>query len=161
MKEGNRNMKKVIIASISLLTGATLAGSLMKKPIKYNEQKAFKFKAYYNMLNQWLSFKQNGKGLESYFIKKGYEEIAIYGMGEVGNRLYDELKATRIKVQYVIDKNAENTYSELDVYNLEDDLPNVDAIIVSPVFAFNEIKEQLSKKVDFPIINLEDVVYCV
>ena len=122
-------------------------------------EKVDKFKSYYNMLNQWLLLKQQGKSLTKYFEDKGYKSIAIYGMGEMGNRLYDELLGTDIVVKYAIDKNAANTYSELTVCELEDELETVDAIIVTAIFAFEEIEASVNGVVNYPVISLEDVVY--
>lgn len=156
-------MKKGGIAILSTLigaaAGAAAVGKVQGKTINQKAEKVDKFKGYYNMLNQWLVLKQEGKSLEKYFTDNGFKTIAIYGMGEMGNRLYDELKGTSVTVKYAVDKNAASTYSELDVIDPDDDYEEVDAIIVSAIFAFDEIEEMLSDKVDFPIVSLEDVVY--
>ena len=44
---------------------------------------------------------------------------------------------------------------------MDDELEEVDAIVVTPISAFGEIKQTLEKKVDCPIISLEDVLYLV
>lgn len=156
-------MKKGVGTVLALLSGAgigaVLAGKLSNKSVNGQDKKVDKFKSYYNMLNQWLVLKQEGKSLKEYFADNNINTIAIYGMGEMGNRLYDELKNSEIKVKYAIDKNAESTYSELDIKTLEDDLPFVDAIIVTAVFAFDDIEKDISSNVDYKIISLEDVVY--
>lgn len=156
-------MKKGGVAVLSTLIGAVAGAAAVEKvrgkTITQKTEKVDKFKGYYNMLNQWLILKQEGKSLEKYFTDNGYKTIAIYGMGEMGNRLYDELKGTSVTVKYAVDKNAASTYSELDVIDPEDEYEEVDAIVVSAIFAFDEIEEMLSDKVDFPIVSLEDVVY--
>ena len=111
------------------------------------------------MLNQWLVLKQEGKSLEQYFIENGYKTVAIYGMGEMGNRLYDELKDSSIEVKYAVDQNAASTYSELEVFEKEDAFEDVDVMVVTAIFAFDEIEEEIGDKIKFPIISLEDVVY--
>lgn len=156
-------MKKGAVAALISLAGAAvgaiMVGTIQGKAIEKKDEKVDKFRSYYNMLNQWLILKQEGKTLESYFINNGYKTMAIYGMGEMGNRLYDELKGASIQVKYAIDKETANTYSELEVLDPEDNLPEVDVIIVSAIFAFNEIEENLTGKFSCPIISLEDVVY--
>ena len=157
-------MKKGGIAVLSTLLGAGAAaagiGYLGSRQVQEKTQKVDKFKGYYNMLNQWLILKQEGRNLSEYFEKKSYKTIAIYGMGEMGNRLYDELKNTEIEVKYAVDKNAAGTYSELDVIDPDDsDWGEVDAVIVTATFAFEEIEEMLSEKIDYPVISLEDIVY--
>ena len=113
----------------------------------------------FRSLNQWLLLKQEGKSLAKYFSDNEYKTIAIYGMGEMGNRLYDELKGTDITVKYAIDKEMSSIYSELEVMDPQETLEEVDAIIVSAIFAFDEIEEELSKKVSCPVISLDDVVF--
>ena len=120
-----------------------------------------KFKGYYNMLNQWLMLKQEGKSLEKYFEDNGYKNIAIYGMGEIGNRLYNELKdSKKVKIKYVIDKNAD-ICSETRIFNIDDNFPDVDAVIITATFAFDEIKEELGKRLYVPVISIDDVIYSV
>lgn len=156
-------MKKGVVAVLATLFGAAAgaagSGYLKQKAVDQKTQKVDKFKGYYSMLNQWLTLKQEGKSLEKYFVDNGYKNIAIYGMGEMGNRLYDELKGSSIKVAYAVDQNAASTYSELEVIEPEDELKEVDVLIVTATFAFDEIEKELSDKVTCPIVSLEDVVY--
>ncbi len=149
----------VLAAIIGAAAGAAGSGYLGQKQVGQKSEKVDKFKSYYNMLNQWLILKQEGKTLEKYFTDNGYKTIAIYGMGEMGNRLYDELKGTGIEVKYAIDKDAAGIYSDLDVVDVEDEFEEVDAVIVSAIFAFDEIEKILSEKLNCPIVSLEDVVY--
>ena len=156
-------MKKGIIAILGTITGTIVGAAstnyLQSKEIKLQFEKVEKFKNYYNLLNQWLLLKNENKGLSDYFIKNNYKKIAIYGMGELGSRLVEELKDSDIVIKYAIDKNAGGAYSEIEVRSMDDVLDNVDAVIVTAVFAFDEIEIELSKIVDCPIISLEDVIY--
>ena len=109
-------------------------------------------------MNQWIIDKQNGKDLREFFLENGYKEIAIYGMSYLGERLLDELDGTDIAVKYAIDRNADNIYAPCEVVKPDDILSSVDAIIVTPVFYFDEIERQLVPKVNCPVISLEDVI---
>ena len=112
-----------------------------------------------NVLNQWLLLKNEGKSLADYFVNNSYKNIAVYGMGELGNRLIEELKSSDINVRYGIDKNVQSVYSEIEVIDLESKIENVDVIVVTAVFAFEEIENELSKRTDIPIVSLEEVIY--
>ena len=156
-------MKKKTAAVFSMIIGS-VAGSaasmtLLGRKAQQKAKKVDKFKGYYNMLNQWLMIKQEGKTLEEYFIYNGYKTIAIYGMGEMGNRLYDELKDSSIQIKYAVDENAAGTYSDIEVIDKDEEYMDVDVIVVTATFAFDDIEEELQKKVTFPIISLDDVVY--
>lgn len=156
MKKGTISVLATILGAA---VGATAVGTISGKTIDEKATKVEKFKNYYNMLNQWLVLKQEGKNLSSFFESNEYKTIAIYGMGEMGNRLYDELKNTNIEIKYAIDKNADSTYTELEVIDPEDSYEDVDAIVVTATFAFEDIESKVSSKTECPVISLEDVVY--
>ena len=88
-----------------------------------------------------------------------FRSVAIYGMKELGERLYDELENSGIEVCYIIDKNADSIYADVDVITPDDDLKPVDVIVVTAIYYFDEIEEMLSEKVDYPVISLEDILY--
>lgn len=156
-------MKKGTLAIVSTMFGAMVGAIGIEffnlKIVSKKDEKVNKFKDYYNLLNRWLIVKHEGKSLEQYFIDNGYKTIAIYGMGELGNRLYEELKNTNITIKYAIDKEAGSTYSELEIINIEDELEKVDVVIVSAIFAYEKIEKELQQLIDYPIISLEDVIY--
>ena len=157
MKKG---LLAILTTGIGVAGGTILSGQLSKKTIAKKEEKIDKFKNYYTVLNQWLINKNEGKNLDTYFIKNGYKTIAIYGMGEMGNRFYEEMqKSKEVKVAYAIDKNAGAVYSDLEVYDLDDNLEAVDAVIVTATFAYEDIAAKLEEVIDFKVISLEDVVF--
>lgn len=156
-------MRKSIISVISALTGAAVgAGAIGKiESKKLNREKVLSNKHFelFKMMTQWVKIKQEGKSLVTYFEKSGYREIAIYGMSYAGEILVDELRDSEITVAYGIDKNADSIYSDIDIVTMDDELAEVDAIVVTAITFFDEIEEQLSEKVDCPVISLEDVLY--
>ena len=156
-------MKKGIISALSALVGATVGAVAVAKTIGHSTQKAQtmsdKHMALFLMMNQWVAAKQEGKSLVDYFEKNNYHSIAIYGMSYAGERLLEELKDSKIDVKYGIDKNADGIYSDIELVTMEDKLETVDAIVVTPIFFFDQIEEELSKKISCPIISLEDILY--
>lgn len=156
--------KHTVIGSIMGIITGSIGGMILTThlnniSIKEKNSKINKYRSYYEILNQWLILKQEGKSLEKYFLDNEYKNIAIYGMGELGNRLYDELKDSNIKVKYAMDSNYSGQYTELDIKELEDDLPEVDIIVVTAIFAFDEIENNLKSVTDCNIISLENAVY--
>lgn len=141
------------------LVGAIAAGKGLNRRAEEEHQLAEKHLRIMVALDQWVAVKQEGKNLAAYFEKKGYKKIAIYGMSYLGERLLSELKDTEIQVAYGIDKNASNIYSEIEVKSLEDDLDEVDVIVVTAISFFDEIEFELEKRVDCPIVSIEDALY--
>jgi hypothetical protein len=152
-------VKQFLLFLSGLAIGGILVNTFKNQIIDDENFRVAKFKGYYNLLEQWLLLKQQGKSLEQYFLNHNYKTIAIYGMGELGNRLLEELKYSDINVKYGIDKNNSAIKSDIDVYRPGDNLEAVDAVVVSAIFAFYEIEDELKKVINYPIINLEDVVY--
>ncbi len=155
-------MKKGIISTLSFVCGGA-AGissvwSALSKKTKEAQKYADKHLAIMQVMNQWIINKQEGKSLVTFFEENGYKTIAIYGMSYLGERLEDELRDSGIKVAYAIDKNAENIYADVEVRDPKDAMDDVDAVIVTSVFFFDEIEEQLENVFDCPIISLEDIV---
>lgn len=103
--------------------------------------------------------RQEGKTLAEYFERNHYKTVAIYGMKEFGERLYDELKDTDITVKYIIDKNVDGVYADVDIITPDDEMPPIDVIVVTATYFFDEIEGTLGEKVDYPIVSLEDILY--
>lgn len=152
-------IKMIISLLAGFLAGWASSGYFKNKAITDSTKKIDKYKMYYFVLNQWLQLKLEGKSIDKYFKDNGYQSIAIYGMGELGTRLYEDLKRSDIEVKYAIDKNVINTFSDLKVYSLKDQLEKVDVIVVTAIFAYDEIYEEISKAVDYPVISLEEAVW--
>ncbi len=156
-------MKKGIIGILSAIGGVATGIAVIKKrmgdQIMEKQKLSDKHLALFLMMNQWVKVKQDGKNLSSYFEQEGYKKIAIYGMHYAGETLAEELMGSDIEVKYGIDKNAEKIFVDFEVVTPDSPLDKVDAIVVSSVTFFDEIKEMLSDKVDCPIISLEDILY--
>lgn len=158
MKKGISKALSVLGVAGTLAGGAVISKEIGKKAKEKNEIFR-KVLSYYFLYNQWLIVHQQGKSLADYFEINGYKTIAIYGLKELGERLYDELKDSGITVKYIIDKNADAIYADVDVVTPDEELEPVDAIVVTASYYFNDIEEMLYKKVDYPILSLEDIVY--
>lgn len=156
-------MKKGLIAVLCVAGGAALGavgvGKTLKDKVDYKSKMSDKHLALYLMMNQWVKVKQENKSIAGYLESEGYKSIAIYGMNYVGETLMDELLNSNVKVKYGIDKNADTIYADIDVLRPEDELPEVDAVLVTAITFFDEIEDVLSKKMDCPVISMEDILY--
>ncbi len=117
---------------------------------------------HFHLLNHWMEIKSEGKSIVSYFEEMRYFHIAIYGMAELANRLSEELEGSSIIIDYGIDRDVCCTSARIkEIYFPEDNLPETDAIIVTPYSSFDSIKSVLEKRVCCPIISLEEVIWSV
>lgn len=145
--------------TVGVVTGALATGKVMSKKLKKENDISNKHLALFLMMDQWVKVKQDGKKLSSYFEKNGYKRIAIYGMSYAGRTLVEELKGSNIEISYGIDRNAANIYNEFEILTPDDDLEDVDAIVVTPIFFMDEIEKMLLEKVSCPIVSLENIVF--
>jgi hypothetical protein len=119
--------------------------------------KVDKFKSYYELTNSWLKKLLQGKKISNYFEINKIDKIAIYGAGELGIRLKDNLNldGNQIKVEGFIDQNGKD---EIPVITNLDLIPNVDCIVISPVFAYSKICKSLEGKSNARIVSLAEVI---
>ena len=155
--------KKILYLGLGLVIGGVVAKEIInnqyENKISYIRAISEKHFRMFLLMNQWVENKQKGFHLEEYFKRKNIRSVAIYGMSYIGQRLYDELKGSGIEIKYAIDKNMKGIYSEIDIYQSLDDLPQVDAIVVTACYYYGDIEKELRLKTNNAIISLEDVVY--
>lgn len=101
---------------------------------------------FYWILIRWMDLKIRGYGIAYVLSKMKYCNIAVYGYAELGQLLCRELADTDIRISYLLDKKIKDTGSgNLPIYVPRSGLPNVDAIVVTAVYYFDEIKKELSQ----------------
>lgn len=110
------------------------------------------------LMNSWARLLQDKKTLVSYFKKRNYEKIAIYGFGMVGETLERELRSAGIKVAYIVDRNAEYMYSSTKMVNAADDFEAVDVMVVTAFDASGAVINGLREKCNFKVISIDDVI---
>lgn len=140
------------------LFGSALAERFIGKAVDRKQELADKHLALFLMMNQWVKVKQRGKQLSAYFEERGYHQIAVYGMGEVGETFIEELRDSEIVIKYGIDRKADNICADFNVFAPEGHLEEADAIVVTSITFYNEIQQKLSQKLDCPILSLEDIL---
>lgn len=111
-----------------------------------------------HLFDKWLRIKESEKTLSSYFEKKSYKEIAIYGIGMVGKHLLTELECTDVNVIYGIDKQGSQLNFSFPIYKIGMELPKADVIVVTVMHEFDKIYKELRRKYRGSIVSIEEVV---
>lgn len=110
------------------------------------------------LLNKWMIIKQKGISIIDYLMDRNINNVAIYGISYLGERILEELKKSDINVCYLIDRKGNYKCSDLAIYTPDAKLPEVDAIIVSAIIDFNEINTFLVQRNQTRIISLEAII---
>lgn len=160
-------MKKGTAAFLSAFAGGAVGAVIGAVKVYRREHKKLNMEqattrkddAILKAYSYWLKRKQRGESLTDYFEKSGYKKIAIYGMHYLGESLLSELEDSNIEVVCAIDKHAELRYTDIPLYKPEEELPEVDVVVVTAFFFFDEIEELMRDKVNCPILSIEDIIY--
>lgn len=100
-------------------------------------------------MNRWIENLQNNKKIDSYFIRKKYRKIAVYGTSYFSKNLQRELQKTDIIIDLVFDRNSIDMIANREV----------DVIVVTSLYYYYEIREQLMPITNCPIICIDDIIY--
>lgn len=132
---------------------ALLQIEILKKEVTRNH------KLYITML-RWKLLSNGRISVTDYLIDSGYKKICIYGMGDVGKILADEVLNSEIKLEGYIDKKV-NNYGKVKKIARNDiaKYKNIlDAVIVTAVGDIDVIEKDLCKEISCPILSLDELL---
>ena len=115
-------------------------------------------------LKRWLENRNKNRTFIDFFHEYKYKNVAIYGAGDLGRLLYDEIKDSDIRVLYFVDRNAEGigAVEGVPVITIRD-IPfqeKVDVLVITPVGNYDEINKILIQSVpQLPTLSLREAVY--
>ena len=121
---------------------------------------------YMNMVkiyDYWMYLKNKGIKLEQYFVNHKYRTIAVYGMNYIGNRIYDELLNTSIKVYFGIDMAGNSIEYEIPILNMKssefiEKVQDIDVIVVTALASYQQILVELRKICNNPVVSIEQIL---
>ncbi len=105
----------------------------------------------------WLFLYQQGSSLAKYVHSKGYRRLGVYGYGTLGKRLCVDI-AREMEIVGIVDLNAHKMQSEWKLYTSIENLPLVDAVIVTPVADGMRIQGHLRQLRGEPVLLLSDLL---
>ncbi len=154
MKENKKIKVYRLLVIILPIVSFFLALRYCLIPVSYQHARANKNVRLFRVACKWLRNYINGERIENILLSMGISEIAIFGTGELGKCLETELENSDIIIKYYIE-----TYPTKEgVLSLEDELPMVDMIIVTPLTDYDQISSTLNTLVSTRIISIEDLI---
>ncbi len=110
----------------------------------------------------WLYLEKRKQSITDFLQKRGFLKIGIYGMGSIGNRLYDFL-VRDIEIIFAIDRQAKMFMCSVPVFCLEDVqikkyMEQIDGIIVTAESAFEVVKEEIEKRYGVPVLSFKSIL---
>ena len=118
-----------------------------------------KIKKINDLMYIFFYMKNTKRSFRSYFDRRNYKSVAVYGMGNLGKALVEELISEGVKVEYAIDKRAENIFYAIDIYEPDaNSLKKVDILVITAIICLGEIEEKLYEKLNCDIVYIEDII---
>lgn len=117
-----------------------------------------KFQYYFKVCSKWIDKLNTKNSLFCDFLNEnGINTIAIYGFADIGRKLLLQLRKEGVTVKYAIDQYVGSISGDIEVFRPEDELPKVDAIIIT-AYDPAEIREILIKKGSFVIFSILELL---
>lgn len=157
-----RMVKRMLFLFLWLVPGVVLIKVFLKDMDKYYTQ-AVRGERQLEVMRKWMSLENDQVKIQDYLCSSSIKRIAIYGMGFLGQHLYENLKPSKeIQVAYGLDRNAANIISDLKIYSLEDTPvleEEIDAIVISVCYRCGDIMRELKRKNNhIKILSLEKIL---
>lgn len=112
---------------------------------------------YMRRFSDWMTVRDMHINIGEYLRKKGIENVAVYGIGQLGTHLIRELVDSEIRVKYIIDKSASTDFG-IKVIRPDDQFESVDLIIVAASYYYSEIYGLIRKKYSGEICSLASLI---
>lgn len=110
------------------------------------------------IIQRWLNVKLEKKHLDRVLRQRQIHTIAIYGMGYLGWCLYTELDKSETEVSYIIDRAMRDGDEIFKVRRLGEDLPGVDAVVVTVLGDTRNLCNTIKEQYDFTVLTMKQVL---
>jgi len=122
------------------------------------EKKSEKYQDLWNLAETWLQLKERKIKIADYLLEQNIRTIAIYGLSKLGIHLAEELRDTDVTVSYGIDKNGSMERMDFPVYPLGDNLPIVNAVILT-MHEGEQLKWKMEERLNCQVITLKELLH--
>ncbi len=121
------------------------------------EKKIDKHKLYENLENDLKRVERTPSLLKEYLSSHEYKKISLYGYGIIGKRFHYICKSLGVEISYSYDQNTLST-KDMIIYKMEENAPEVDIIIITPIQEKNAILQELRKRRKETIVGIDTLL---
>lgn len=126
----------------------------LREQVQFHQKNYVKLEFTCSVLEQLLDLTESGRSIGYLLKEKGYERIAIYGLGRIGKHIVSALKESVIQIVYGIDRNAQGLKFDFPLYTIDDILPPVDLILVT--IDNDKIYKRLCEKCEYSVATIKE-----
>jgi hypothetical protein len=117
-----------------------------------------RYRSFWQLLHGLLSLQERKFLLGNYMREKGYQHVAIYGLGMIGKHLAALLIQSGDVSLFAIDQSQNALMVEIPVVRLEEEHLPVDIVVVTVTYDFIRIQKQVAEHYSCPIISLKTLL---
>ncbi len=145
---------------IGLIIGLFLSLRLILFIAKKKDENIYKFQSYYKLMIKLMYKMMDKEPLFLNLKENGYVTIAIYGCADMGILLYSLLSKEGYNIEFFLDKNlAGQEKCGIEIRKPSQNMDNIDCVIVTPYLAFDEIENELRKKMNnVKVVSLKQLI---
>lgn len=148
---------------LGIILGMAISWHFLRRVYKrkYNEmiRLSDKHLEMFLVMDKWFQNEYRGKKIANYLRDNGFYNITIYGMGYIGRNLYKYLKKEGFEVSNLIDQNNNKSVEGRKISSINDERMPTDAVIVTAIYYFEELENELKMKFKEPVFSFADIVY--
>lgn len=108
--------------------------------------------------NKWVNIEEKGYRIAEWLKNHNFNKVAVYGYGYLGKHLVHELEADSINIEFILDKSSQAVHPTLKICHDLNEISTVDVIIVTAVYYYEVIREELEKVTLSKIVSLWDIL---
>lgn len=108
-----------------------------------------------DILYAWIKMKQEGRSPMSEYCSKN---VLVYGCGDLGQLIVDELVSLGNSSVAIVDKNKNSEYKDIKIHSSILDVSNCDVIILSLIKEAQRVCEYLKKETSATIVSITELL---
>lgn len=114
---------------------------------------------YQKIINKWEQLSEHSWDIKTYFTNKGIKKLAIYGMGNLGCKLYDAINSPEIQVVYVVDRESRYLSEVVCIKKTTEELSGIDMLVITVSDEEAELVNYYKDRLDVPVVGISEIVY--
>lgn len=132
---------------------------LLGEEITVREKTLQKYIQFYRVLLRWMDTMQKGSTITEYLETQGIKTATIYGYGDIGKLLCNELLKSDIKVIEILDKRSVKCLIPgLQIRKPSEGDKTVDTVLVTALYYYDEIYVELKELGYNNVLSLQKIV---
>lgn len=128
-----------------ILSKQNAEDALKEQSLKCIDKFIYDYDSFYAFEKEWNSIDR--EQIRRFLDTNKIHTVAIYGYGNIGRKIVATLKDCGVNI-WAIDRDLRYVDEDIAIYRPDDELPQADLMVVTPLRGADEIKLQMSKCID-------------